>query len=137
MTTIPDTHQDLLTQQTVVTLATVQADGQPHLTAIWCGYDGSHIWFITSRGVQKEKNMQRNPKVSIMALDHQNPYRYLEARGQVAEITEVGAMEKLDELTQRYTGKPTYYGHIIPAEDEGKRTHVICKIRPKKILTRG
>jgi hypothetical protein len=60
--------------------------------------------------------MQTNRPVSIMALDLQNPYRYLEVRWTVEEITEAGALEKLNALTQLYTGKPTYYGHVVPAK---------------------
>jgi hypothetical protein len=51
-----------------------------------------------------------------MALDLQNPYRYLEVRGTVEEITEAGALEKLNTLTQLYTGKPTYDGYVVPAK---------------------
>jgi len=87
--------------------------------------------------LQKEKNIQANPDVSVMVLDPQNPYRYLEVRGVVGEIVEEGAIEQLDQIAHFYTGKPTYYGHIVPAERLGTRTHVICKIRPLKVVTRG
>jgi len=135
--TIPETHKDLIKQPIVSTLATLTPNGKPHTTAIWRYYDGSHILFITSRGLQKEKNIQANPYVSIMILDPQNPYRYLEIRGVVDQITEDGAMKQLDRMTQYYTGKPTYYGHIVPAENKGTRTHIICKVRPVKVVTRG
>ncbi len=134
---IPKTHKDLLEKPIIVTLATITPSGQPHTTVIWRFYDGTHILFVTSRGLQKEKNLQVNPHLSLMAIDPQTPYRYLEIRGIVEEITEEGALEQLDEMTQFYTGKPTYYGHIVPAKDMGKRTHVICKIRPTKVVTRG
>lgn len=135
--TIPESHQDLIEQPIVTTLATLTPGGKPHATAIWRYYDGSHILFITSRGLQKEKNMQANPHVSLLALDPDNAGRYLEIRGVVDEITEDGAMEQLDRMTRYYTGRPTYYGHIVPAETKGKRTHVICKIRPLKAVTHG
>ena len=110
---IPETHKDLIEQPIVATLATMPPGGKPHATAIWRYYDGSHLLFITSRGLQKEKNMQVNPSVSIMILDFQNPYRYLEIRGLVDEIIEEGAMEQLDQMAHYYTGKPTYYGHFF------------------------
>ena len=134
---IPDSHKDLIEGPVVATLATIMPNGQPHTTIVWCSYDGTHINIITSRGLQKEKNMQANPRVSLMALDPQNPARYLEVRGIVDEITEDGALAKLNEHTQLYRGKPTYYGHIVPMERLGSRTHVICKIRPTKVITRG
>ena len=136
-TTIPDAYRDLIDGPVVATLATSFANGQPHTTAVWCSYDGDLISIVTSRGLQKEKNMRANPLVSLMLIDPQNPYRYLEVRGTTVEIAEAGAIEKLNEHTRIYTGKPTYYGHIVPAEDEGSRTHVICKIRPDKVITNG
>jgi PPOX class probable F420-dependent enzyme len=134
---IPESHKDLIEKPIVATLATITPSGRPHSTIIWRYYDGSRILFITSRGLQKEKNLQVNPHVSILIIDPDNSERYLEVRGIVDEITEDGALEQLDEITRFYTGKPTYYGHIVPAENKGTRTHVICKIRPTKVYVRG
>lgn len=134
---IPESHRDLLERPIVVTLATITPSGQPHLTAIWRYFDGTHIRFITSRGLQKEKNLRANPLASVMMLDPQNTGRYLEIRGIVEEIVEEGAIEQLDQITQFYTGKPIYYGYIVPLKDKGKRTHVICKIKPLKVVARG
>lgn len=134
---IPESHRDLLERPIVVTLATITPAGQPHLTAIWRYFDGTHLRFITSIGLQKEKNLRANPLVSVMTLDPQNSGRYLEIRGIVEEITAEGAIEQLDQITQLYTGKPTYYGHIEPLEDKGQRTHVICKIKPTKVVARS
>lgn len=135
--TIPESHRDLLEKPIVVTLATITPAGHPHLTAIWRYFDGVHIRFITSMGLQKEKNMRTNPLVGVMCLDPQNSGRYLEIRGFVEEITEEGAVEQLDQITRLYTGQPTYYGHIEPLEDKGQRIHVICKIKPTKVVARG
>jgi hypothetical protein len=104
---------------------------------IWRYYDGSHILFIASRGLQKEKNMQANPYVSIMVIDPDNPEQYLEIRDVVDEIIEEGALEQLDEITRFYTGKPAYYGYMVPAENKGTRTHVICRIKPTKVHIRN
>lgn len=87
---IPESHRDLLERPIVVTLATITPSGQPHLTAIWRYFDGTHIRFITSRGLQKEKNLRANPLVSVMMLDPQNTGRYLENRGIVEEIVDSG-----------------------------------------------
>ena len=134
---IPKSHRDLIEGPLVVTLATVMPNGQPHTTAIWCRYDGTHILFSTSQGAQKEKNMRQNPLISLMALDLQNPHRYLEIRGTVEEMFTEGALEELNRITHLNTGQPTYYGHVVPAEEEGKRVHIISKIRPTKVVTRG
>jgi PPOX class probable F420-dependent enzyme len=134
---IPESHRDLLERPIVVTLATITPSGQPHLTAIWRYFDGTYLIFITSVGLQKEKNMRANPLVGVMTLDPQNSGRYLEIRGIVADIIEEGAIAQLDQITRLYTGKLTYYGHIVPLSSKGQRTHVICKIKPIKVVARG
>jgi PPOX class probable F420-dependent enzyme len=134
--TIPESHKDLIEQPIVATLATITPNGKPHTAVIWRFFDGSHILFITSRHLQKAKNIQANPQVSLMVIDPQNPGRYLEIRGVVDEITEEGALHQLDKMTKFYTNKSSYYGDIVPAENKGTRTHIICKIKPIKVITR-
>jgi PPOX class probable F420-dependent enzyme len=98
-------------------------DGQPQLTVVWCSYDGTHIRVSTVRGRQKEKNMRARPMATVMAIDPQNAFRYLEVRGTV-EINEEGAMDIVNEHAMLYANKPTYYGGVVPAELEGKEERV-------------
>ena len=134
---IPDSHVDLLTSPLVVTLATVMQDGQPQMTAVWCTYDGTHVLFSTVRGRQKEKNMSARPMATVMAIDPQNPFRYLEIRGTVDEVTQENAMDLINQLTMLYVNKPNYYGGVVPAEMEAKEVRVICKLLPKKVTAFG
>jgi PPOX class probable F420-dependent enzyme len=130
---IPNELSDLLTGPVVVTLATVMPDGQPQATPIWCSFDGDVIWFNTAVGRQKDKNLQADPKVTILSVDPQNPYRWLEVRGQVVERTLEGAVDHITELAKLYTGKDRYYGGVTPAEQQAKETRVIYKIKPHKV----
>lgn len=134
-TTIPDDFNDLLARPIFVNVATVMPDGQPQLTVMWCSYDGQHILLNTTRGRQKEKNMSARPMVTILAIDPENPFRYLEVRGKVEEISEEGALEHANSLAQAYVGKPTYYGGVAPAEMEGTEARVLCKIKPTRVVT--
>ena len=127
---------DLVEQPIVATLATITPDGKPHTTVIWRFFDGSHFLFITSRHLQKAKNIEANPQVSLMVIDPQNSGRYLEVRGVVEEITETGALDQLDQMTNFYTKKSSYYGDIVPVENKGTRTHIVCKIKPMKVIVR-
>ena len=135
--TIPDSYKDLLEKPVVVTLATVMPDHQPQLSVVWCSYDGTHILVNTARGRQKDTNMTERPMVTILALDPENPYRYLEVRGTVAEVTEEGGVDHIDQLAQMYTGKSPYFGQVAPAEDKDKQTRVIYKIKPTKVVAFG
>ncbi len=134
---IPDTHIDLVAAPLVISLATVMPDGQPQTTLIWFEFDGEKVRFTTSRGTQKEKNILLDPRVSLLVRDPENPYRYLEIRGTVASMNEAGALDQLNRLAQRYTGHPTYYGHVVPAEDEGKTVHLLCQVKPTRVVAVG
>jgi hypothetical protein len=74
---------------------------------------------------------------TIMAIDPENPYRYLEVRGRVAEATEDGAVESINNLAQKYRNKPTYYGGVTPAEQANKETRVLFKIEPTHVNAFG
>src|SRR5690242_10960279 len=99
---IPDSHRDLLNGGPCVALATVMPDGQPQLTPLWCNLDGDDVLVNTMRGFRKEKNMRANPRVTLLAYDPKWPLRHIEIRGTVTAMTEEGALEHLDQLTQLY-----------------------------------
>ncbi len=130
-TRIPDSHKDLLDEPVHAVLTTMMPDGQPQSSIVWCDYDGTYVRVNTTRERQKGKNMRANPKVTLLVIDLHDAGRWIEVRGEV-EITEEGALEHLDEITQQYSDKP-YYGGIFPVEQREKETRIICKIKPKKV----
>ncbi len=132
---IPDSHRDLLDGPVVVALITVMPDGQPQATPVWCNTEGDHILVNTARGRQKDRNMSRNPKVTLLAIDPKNPFRWIEVRGQVVEITEKGAVEHINALSKLYTGNPDYYSFNPAAK--GKETRVIYRIEPHRVVAFG
>jgi PPOX class probable F420-dependent enzyme len=134
---IPTSHRDLLERPVCVVLSTTMPDGTPQLTPVWCDYDETHIRIPTVSGRRKVKNMRERPKVSILAMDPENPNRYLEVRGVVDAITEEGALEHLRAVTMAYEGTPDFYGAVAPLELEGKEVRVIVKVRPTHVLTFG
>jgi PPOX class probable F420-dependent enzyme len=134
---IPDTHVDLLNGPVIVALGTLMPDGQPQITVVWCNYDGTHVKVNTVRGRQKEKNMSERPMATVLAVDPDNPYRYLEVRGKVEEITEQGAIDHINELARLYAGESTFYGPLVSADRKEKETRVICRIRPTHVTTLG
>lgn len=128
---IPDPYRDLLTKPIVASLGTVLPNGQPQVTPVWFDYDGTYIRVNTAAGRLKHKAMLTNPRVTVMTVDPQNPYRYLEVRGTVTRITEEGGADHIDQLAKRYLGVDTY-PHHTPTE-----TRVICYIEPQKTSALG
>ena len=131
--TIPGSHKNLLKDPICAALTTVMPDGQPQTTVVWCNYDGKHVLINTMRGFRKEKNMRINPKVTLLVFNPQNPLRYIEVRGEV-QLTDEGAMEHLNELSQLYTGKSQYFGEVVPLDLKERETPVKGIITPKRVI---
>lgn len=132
---IPAAYLDLVNGPPVAALTTVMPDGQPQTTAVWCNYDGTDILVNTMKGFRKEKNMRSNPKVTLLGYDPRQPLRSLEIRGTVVEMTEQGALEHLDALSRLYTGVSPYFGACVPLELKETETPVLCRIRPRHVVT--
>jgi PPOX class probable F420-dependent enzyme len=132
---IPNDFRDLLDRPIVVALVTLMPDNQPQATPVWCSYDGEHVLVNTARNRQKDRNMSERPQVTVLSIDPENPYRWLEVRGVVDEITENGAVDHINQLSAKYRNQPDYYANN-PAQKE-RETRVMYKIRPVRVVTSG
>jgi len=131
MTAIPESFKDLLQKKAFANLATVNADGTPQVTPVWVDSDGTHIRFNTAKGRLKDKNLRRSPVVALTIMDPDNPYRYLQVKGRIAEVTESGADAHIDALAKKYIGQDKY-----PWRRPGE-VRVTYKILPERVQTMG
>jgi PPOX class probable F420-dependent enzyme len=120
---IPQEYLDLFQKRPFASLATLMPDGTPQVTPVWVDYDGRHVLVNTARGRQKATNMDQNPYVALCIIDPDDPYRYLQVRGRVVEITTEGAYEHIDKMAQKYFGRQSY--NHQPGE-----VRVLYKIEP-------
>jgi len=127
----PDSHKDLLQKKAFANLATVNPDGSPQVTPVWFDVDGEDIRINTARGRVKDRNLRRNAAVALAVMDPDNPYRYVQVRGRVSEVTESGADAHIDSLAKKYMGVDKY-----PYRRPGE-VRVIFKIRPERVQTMG
>jgi len=133
---IPASHLDLAECPPVAALSTVDGAGYPQTSVVWCDFDGDCVRINTMRGFAKERNMRRNPRVTLLCYDPRQPLRSLEIRGVVVEMTEAGAACHLDQLASKYAGRPVrYFGDVIPATFAETETPVLCRIRPTHVVT--
>lgn len=136
-TAVPDSHRDLLDRPIVVALVTLMPDGQPQATPVWCDYDGTHVIINTARGRQKDRNMKARARVTVLSIDPDDPYRWLEVRGEVEDVTEQGGVETINRLAKKYRGVDQYYGGVTPIERRELETRVNFLIKPTRVLTGG
>ncbi|WP_420309156.1 PPOX class F420-dependent oxidoreductase [Streptomyces sp. YS-B37] len=112
------------------TVATVQEDGSPQLTVTWLARDGDDLLISTVAGRQKERNLRKDPRITVMINPADAPYTYAEVRG-TAIVTAEGGQELIDSLSQKYVGKN--YADFNPASrDENQR--VVIRVIPRKVV---
>jgi len=136
---LPESHTDLLDGGACVALTTVMPDGQPQITPVWCNREGDYLLINTMRGFRKEKNMRCNPKVTLLAYDPKQPLRHIEIRGTIVDMTEEGALEHLDQLTQLYLHRSDarFFGDSVAAQLQATYIPVKVKIAPTRIRVEG
>ena len=109
---IPDSTHDLFERPIVCALSTVNPDGQPHTVPVWCDYDGKYVRVNAPAATKKAKNMKMGSKVSVLVLDPQNTYHWIEVMGHIVEVNDEshGARDHINSLSKKYTGNPVYQG---------------------------
>jgi PPOX class probable F420-dependent enzyme len=128
---IPEKYLDLFNKKAFANLGTLMPDGRPQVTPVRIDYDGEHVIFNSAKGRQKDRNVRREPRVALAIMDPDNPYRYLEIRGRVVEITEQGAAAHIDKMAKKYIGQDKY-----PWGKPGE-VRVIYKIKPEHTTVMG
>ena len=118
----PDKYLDLFQKKSFGAFTTVMPDGGPQTTPVWVDHKNGQVWVNSALGRQKDKNVRRDPRVAVAVIDPDNPYRYVEVRGKVVEITEQGADAHIDQMAKKYLGQDKY-----PFRQPGER-RVLYKI---------
>jgi PPOX class probable F420-dependent enzyme len=128
MAPVPDKYLDLLQQKKAfASLATTMPDGTPQVTPVWFDYQDGRIRVNTAKGRVKARNMTSGAPVALAIMDPDNPYRYVQIRGRVGNVTEEGASAHIDQLTKKYMGQDKY-PYSAPGE-----VRLICEIEPVSV----
>ncbi|TMR89889.1 PPOX class F420-dependent oxidoreductase [Nonomuraea basaltis] len=128
MVNLPEEARKLLDAPNYATVTSLNPDGGPQSTVVWVRTDGDDVLFSTAKGRRKPRNFDRDPRASLLVIDPEDPYRYVEVRGRVTVIPDPeGAL--IEELSQKYRG--------LPWEDKPGVERLIVRIRPDKVTLRG
>jgi PPOX class probable F420-dependent enzyme len=96
----------LATGRNFAALTTLFEDGSPQTQVMWVDADDTHVLINTEVHRQKFTNVERDPRVTVLVIDHGDPYRYTEVRGRVVEVVRgQEARDHIDACSQRYFGK--------------------------------
>jgi PPOX class probable F420-dependent enzyme len=107
-------------------VAALREDGTPHQTVVWVDWDGEHVLLNLASSRRKLEYLRRDPRVSVLVLDRNNPFRWLRIEGKVAEITPEGAYEHIVRQAGVYLGKEEYPRR--PGEER-----ILVKIAPERL----
>ncbi len=119
---------NLFEGKNLVYIATLMKDGAPQLSPVWANYEDGHILVNTAEGRVKHKNVMRDPRVAVCAVDNDCPLDMTTIRGIVVKIIPDYTYKHADLLTKKYLNCDTY-----PFRQVGEK-RIILKIRPDKIF---
>ncbi len=124
MIAIPESHRDLLESQIAV-LATNGVDGRPQVSAVWFLAEGDELRISLNTTRRKVRNLQRDPRCTVLLLDLVNPYRYLEVRGD-ARLEPDDDYEFAGRLGAKYQAD-------VKAMDPPDQTRVVATLEPVRV----
>ena len=113
-------------------VATVRADGRPHVAPVWFALDGDTIVFNTGEATVKGRNLRRDPRVSISVDDETPPFSFLLIDGTATISSDP---DELREWAGRIGGR---YMGADRAEEYGARNGVdgelIVRVTPSRVI---
>ena len=131
-------YKQLLDKPVVMVLAVIGADGRPGLTPMWFDYEDDHILINTAEQRPKCKWIRKNPHLTLLLLNPENPYHWVSIKCTVAEEIleedDPSVTTQLDKIWTKYTGEEPPYALRAPSIDEKR---VLFKCRIDRIATFG
>lgn len=104
----PELHpmtEELATGANFASVATLLPSGAIQNQTIWVTAEDGRIVLNTETHRIKTHNVERDPRITVLIRDEQDPYRYAEVRGRVTDTTTGDrARTQVDELAHKYFG---------------------------------
>jgi PPOX class probable F420-dependent enzyme len=104
-------------------LATMRADGSPHVAPIWFILDGDDLVFMTGADTVKGKALLRDQRVALSVDDERPPFSFAIIEGSVTVSHDVREMLPLsiaiarrymgDELAEQYGRRNAVEGELL------------------------
>jgi PPOX class probable F420-dependent enzyme len=86
-------------------LATVRADGSPHIAPVWFILDGDDLVFMTGAETVKGRAMLRDPRVALSVDDENPPFAFATIEGLVSISRDLDEILPLSiAIARRYVG---------------------------------
>lgn len=109
----------------VAVVAALRPDGTAHQTVVWVDWDGEHVLLNLNTERAKLEYLRRDPRVSVLVLDRDDPFRWIGIEGRVTEVTPEGAYEHIVRQAGVYLGRESY--QLQPGEER-----ILVRIAPER-----
>ena len=100
----------LLDKRNHAVVTTLGEDGAPHSTVVWVDVQDGRLALNSAVGRAWPTNLERDPRLTVVVYDEDNPYDYVEVRGTAKGTTE-GADAHIDRLAKKYLDVDAYPFH--------------------------
>ena len=130
MSALSAAERSFLENPFIGVVTTLQPDGSPQSTVVWVDVDDDGISINTAYGRVKPRNLEHDPRLSLVVVDPQDPYRWFKVLGK-GRLVDEGADEQIDRLSKKYTGRDVY------ANRQPGEQRVTVRIDPTRTLSRG
>jgi PPOX class probable F420-dependent enzyme len=130
VTELTDGERRFLENPFVGVVTTLQPDGSPQSTVVWVDVDDEGVSINTAYGRVKPRNLTHDPRLSLVVVDPNDPYRWFKVLG-TGRLVDKGADEQIDRLSKKYTGRDVY------ANRQPGEKRVTVRVTPTRTLSRG
>ncbi|HEU5099979.1 MAG TPA: PPOX class F420-dependent oxidoreductase [Roseiflexaceae bacterium] len=124
----------LLERPRTAKLATVRADGRPHVAPIWFDLDGDMLVFTTWHTTVKAANLRRDPRVCLCIDDDTPPFAFVIFEGTAAISEDAGELRRwATRIAGRYMGaeQADAYG-----ARNGVAGELLVRVTPTRVLAK-
>ena len=128
--TLTDAEREFIENPFVGVVTTLQRDGSPQSTVVWVDVDDEGVSINTAHGRVKPRNLAHDPRLSVVVVDPQDPYRWFKVLG-TGRLVDEGADEQIDRLSKKYKGRDVY------ASRQPGEQRVTVRIDPVRTFSRG
>jgi PPOX class probable F420-dependent enzyme len=120
----------LLEGRNFANVSTLRADGSIHSVFVWVGLEDDRVALNTAEGRAWRRNVERDPRVTILVADREDPYTYVQIRGRVTEADHDDADAHIERLSEKYTG------HAFDGHQPGA-VRVKLLVEPDQVILAG
>jgi PPOX class probable F420-dependent enzyme len=106
-------------------VATVRPNGRPHVMPVWGAWDDDAVWFSSSNGARKSRNIAANPECVVTTSDPYEPVVVEGVAERVANAEAIGRYARL--VNEKYETE-------IPVEFYDPAENALFRVTPRAVI---